>query len=162
MFQQAGLTETLNGIPWFLEMKPEQIERLARIGLLRELKTGESLYCEGMSQDSIYVLLEGELTMDFYVPTFGTVHVYTAEPLDVIGWDPLAPVIRQRISDATAIQPSLLVGFQGEELRKLCEEDHELGFVIYKRLTNVVASRLINVRLAMTDAMIKQAHPSHI
>lgn len=162
MFQQAGLTETLNGIPWFLELNPEQIERLARIGLLRELKTGEALYCEGMTQDSMYILLEGELSFDFYVPTFGSVHVNTAEPLDVIGWDPLAPVIRQRISDATATLPCLLVGFQGEELRKLCEEDHEIGFVIYKRLTNVVASRLINVRLAMTDAMIQQTHHSNV
>lgn len=160
MFQQADLTQTLHSIPWFIELDDEQVEKLANIGMLRQLKTGEALYCEGVKQDYVYVLLEGEITLDLYVPSYGHIHVYTAQPLDVIGWDPFAPVIRQRLSDAIALKPSLLVAFPGEAFRQVCEEDHELGFVIYRRLTNVVASRLLNVRLAMTDAIINLCQPS--
>lgn len=155
MFQQADLTQTLQGIPWFLDLQPEQIEKLAQIGMLRQLKTGDALYCEGFTQDFLYILLEGEVSLDMYVPSYGQIHVYSAEPLDVIGWDPFAPVIRQRLSDAIAKISCLLVAFPGDAFRNLCEEDHELGFLVYRRLTNVVASRLINVKLAMADAIVR-------
>jgi CRP/FNR family cyclic AMP-dependent transcriptional regulator len=160
MFQQADLTQTLQGIPWFLELSPIQIEKLANLGLLRQLKAGEMLYCEGVKQDYLYIILDGKISLDFYVPTVGQTHVYTAEALDILGWDPFAPVIRQRLSDATAASDSLLLAFPGEAFRNLCDEDHELGFIIYRRLANVVASRLINIRLALSDAIvnISQAH----
>jgi CRP/FNR family transcriptional regulator, cyclic AMP receptor protein len=156
MFQQANLTETLQGIPWFIDLRPDQIERLARIARLHKLNSGEDLFTEGGKQDYLYVLLEGEIDLEMFIPTYGQCHIFRAEPLDIIGWDPLTPVIRQRFGNARAVQPCLLIAFYGEALRFLCEEDHELGFTIYRRLTNVVASRMLNVRLCLTDAIIKR------
>ena len=157
MFQQADLTETLQGLPWFIELKQEQIERLVQIARLRQLNPGEALYTEGSQQDFLYIILEGEIELNIFCPNNGNTPIYTAEPLDIVGWDPLTPVIRQRFGTAVALQSCLLVAFSGEALRCLCEEDHELGFFIYRRLTNVVASRLLNVRLGLSDVVLKSS-----
>lgn len=156
MFQQADLEETLQGIPWFLELQQKQINQLANISKLVQLAPGQDLFAEGGKQDFLFILLEGEIELTLYVPMCGEQHVFTAEPLDVLGWDQLTPVIRQRFGSAHATKPSLLVAIAGEAMRCLAEEDHELGFFVYRRLANVVASRMLNIRLAMTDAIVKR------
>lgn len=154
MFQQADLTETLQGIPWFVELKPEQINRLATIAWLKQLQPGEELFVEGGKQDYIFILLEGEINLELFVPLCGQKQIYVAEPLDIIGWDPLTPVIRQRFGTAAASKPCLLIALAAHELLNLCEEDHDLGVVIYRRIANVVASRMLNVRLTLSDTIV--------
>ena len=157
MFNQVDLTETLQGIPWFVDLRTDQIEMIARISRLHQLAAGQDLFRECGKPDYLFILLEGEIELEILVPTRGQVHIYDAMPLDIIGWDQLTPVIRQRFGSAHARQPSLLLAISGEALRELCESDHELGFVIYRRLTNVVASRMLNVRLTMSDVLMR--HP---
>lgn len=156
MFDQADLFETLQSMPWFMELPADQIEKLASISRLHQLSAGDDLFQEFDKADCLYLLLEGEVELSMLVPSSGQVHIYDAQPLDVIGWDQLTPVIRQRFGSARAKQSSLLIAMNGEALRKLCDEDHLLGFVVYRRLTNVVASRMLNIRLAMSDVIVKQ------
>jgi hypothetical protein len=37
------------------------------------------------------------------------------------------------------------------KLRQFCEEDHELGYIVMRRMANVVASRLLMTRLQLLD-----------
>ncbi len=157
MFNQVDLTDTLQGIPWFVDLRTDQIENIARISRLHQLAAGQDLFRECGKQDFLYILLEGEITLEMLVPTRGEVHIYDAQPLDVIGWDQLTPVIRQRFGSAHARKPSLLLAIAGDALRQLCEEDHELGFVIYRRVTNLVASRMLNIRLVMSNLMLRDS-----
>jgi CRP/FNR family transcriptional regulator, cyclic AMP receptor protein len=155
MFQQADLVETLQTIPWFVDLKPEQFTKMANIARLRQIGTGEELFAEGEKADCLYVLLEGEIVLSLYVPGCGETNVYTAEPLDILGWDPLTPVIRQRFGSAHSTKPCLLIALSGDSLRLLCEEDHELGFIVYRRLANIVAGRMLNIRLTMSDTIMR-------
>ena len=45
---------------------------------------------------------------------------------------------------------------QATQLYKLCDDDHDLGYVGRRRLSNVVASRLLTTRLQLLDMF---AHP---
>lgn len=155
MFDQADLFDTLQSMPWFMELHPDQIEKIASISRLHQLAAGDDLFQEFEKPDCLYLLLEGEVELSILVPSCGQIHIYDAQPLDVIGWDQLSPVIRQRFGSARAKQSSLLIAVNGEALRKLCEEDAVLGFVVYRRLTNVVASRMLNIRLVMSDVLVK-------
>jgi len=155
MFDQADLFDTLHSMPWFMELPADQIEKLVSISRLHQLPAGENLFKEFDKSDCLYLLLEGEVELSILVPSCGQVAIYDAQPLDVIGWDQLTPVIRQRFGSARAKQPSLLLAMNAEALRKLCEEDHEIGMVVYRRLANVVASRMLNIRLVLSDALIK-------
>jgi CRP-like cAMP-binding protein len=77
--------------------------------------------------------------------------VYTAEILDILGWSSMTPIVRQRTASVRATKPCLLLGLNSKLLQQMCEEDHELGYTIMRRLANVVANRLLTTRLCLLD-----------
>ena len=52
---------------------------------------------------------------------------------------------------AVAVMDGVVVATDSEKLRKVCEEDHDLGYFVMRRLANVVASRLMVTRLQLLD-----------
>ena len=86
MAAQKEIVKALKKIPWFAELKPEHFERLAQVATLREGKVGEELFKEGDKEDCVYVVLEGRVALHIFVPHHGKVRIYTAEPMDLIGW----------------------------------------------------------------------------
>jgi len=158
MYLQAGLSNTLRRIPWFVDLTQSQLDCLGSISTLHELQTGDILFKEGDREDYLYVLLEGQVVLEVEVPTRGQVPIYTAEILDIIGWSSMTPIVRQRTASVRATQPCLLLGLNSKLLEQMCEEDHELGYVIMRRLANVVANRLLTTRLCLLD-MIAHTTP---
>jgi len=151
MYQHANLANILRRIPWFVDLRQDQIERLAGIAALHDLETGDYLFKEGDREDYLFIILEGQVVLDIEVPTRGNVPVYTAESLDIIGWSSMTPIIRQRTASVHATQPSLVVGLNGKLLTQACDEDHDLGYIIMRRLANVAANRLMTTRLCLLD-----------
>jgi len=163
MFRQADLITTLQNIPWFLELKPYQLERLSRVAEFHQVSACEELFREGEREDFLYILLEGQISITIHVPTRGYTNVFTAEPLDIMGWSSLTPIVRQRTATAKAILPCRLLAFDGEALRHLCEEDHDIGYIIMRRVANVVASRLLTTRLQLFDILVeKSKYPTQL
>lgn len=158
--QEDTLIPTLRHLPWFTNLVPSQIDKLARIATLHRLAPGDYLFREGDRDDALYILLEGQVTFELEVPTRGQIVYFVAEVLDIIGWSSLTPVVRQRIASAQATQESLLVGFNSKILHQLCEEDHEIGYVVYKRLANVVANRMLNMRICLMDSISQSINPN--
>ena len=161
MNQKNDLTQTLTTIPWFLELKPFQLERLARAASIRLVQAGEELFREGDRVDVLYILLQGEVALETHVPQKGMLRLLVAEPLDILGWSSLTPVVRQRTSTARVLKDARLLAFDGEALRRMCEEDHDIGFVIMRRVANIVASRLLITRLQLFDVILaKSQYPT--
>lgn len=158
MIYTADLKSALQSIPWFLELSSTQLERLASISDLCQVKAGFELFREGEQDDRLYVVLEGQVAIEMIVPTQRKVRIFTAEPLDIIGWSGMTPVVRQRTASARTLLPTRLISFGAEDLRRLCDEDPSLGYIIMRRLANVVASRLLTTRLQLMDMV---AHPAH-
>lgn len=151
MYPQADLSNILRRIPWFTDLRPAQLDCLASIAKLHELETGDVLFKEGDREDYLYVLLEGQIALDVEVPTRGQMTFYMAEILDILGWSSMTPIVRQRTATARATQRCMLLGINTKLLQQLCDEDHDLGYVIMRRLANVVASRMLTTRLALLD-----------
>lgn len=162
MYSRAELDKALHRIPWFMEFNQSQFDRLASISSFIELEPGEFLLKEGDREDFLFILLEGQISLEVEVPTRGQVPFFTAEALDVIGWESLTPIVRQRTASARVVKRSQLIGLQSKLLEQVCEEDHELGYIIMRRVANVVASRLLTVRLALMSIIAKDSgQPSH-
>lgn len=158
MFRQAELQQILQTIPWFLELTEGQIERLAGIASIQHLLEGETLFREGDAEGDLYILLEGEMALDMHVPGRDqAIRIFTAEPLDIIGWSSLTPMVRQRTATARALTDCNYLVLDSESLALLCEEDEKLGFIIMKRIANVVASRLLTTRIQLMDLLIHAA-----
>lgn len=141
----------LKKIPWFGNLSPEHLERIAEITTLRQVRAGETLFKEGDKQDYVYIVLEGRVALEIFIPHRGKIRIYTCEQHDVFGWSSVTPVVHQRTAGATAVLNSLVACLDAEKLRQICDEDRNLGYLVMRRLVNVVASRLMVTRLQLLD-----------
>jgi CRP-like cAMP-binding protein len=148
--------EALKQIPWFQELKPEHVKKLASMTELRSVKAGDVLFHEGDKEDFVYIVLDGRVALDLYVPHRGKVRFYTADRFEIFGWSSVTPTVRQRTAGATAVIDSRVARIDAGEMRKACDEDCELGYQVMRRLANVVAGRLLVTRLQLLDMF---AHP---
>jgi CRP/FNR family transcriptional regulator, cyclic AMP receptor protein len=151
MFPQVDISKTLRRIPWFVDLTPAQIDRLASISSQTDLEPGQFLFKEGDREDVLYVILEGQIELELEVPGHGQAVFFTAESLDVIGWSSLTPVVRQRTASARAVKETALVSIQSKLLQQLCDEDHDLGYQIMRRTANLVASHLLTTRICLME-----------
>jgi CRP/FNR family transcriptional regulator, cyclic AMP receptor protein len=149
--------EILN-IPWFNEVNHVQAERLAKIAVIRDCQPGVELYREGDRIDHLYIILTGEILLENYIPSLGKHPLGHGEALDVIGWSCLTPVVRQHTATARVCKPSRLMVFDGETLGQLCDEDHDLGFLIMRRIANIVATQYLSTRLYLYDIIRNSSH----
>lgn len=146
----------LEKIPWFTELRPQHVRRIASMTTLRTLQAGQVVFREGDKEDFYYIVIRGRVALDMFVPLRGKVRFYTAEPSETFGWSSVTPTVRQRTAGATAVIDSLVACINAEELRHACDDDHDLGYQVMRRLANVVAGRLLVTRLQLLDMF---AHP---
>ncbi len=159
MTSEKELVEGLQAIPWFNVMTAEHFEKVVRIARIVKFEPGQVIFHEGDKEDYLYVVLEGRVGIEISVPGRGRVRILTADAMDEVGWSSVTPVVRQRTAGARAVLPSRLVAFDAAELRKLCDEDHDFGYFVMRRLANVVAGRLMTTRLQLLDMFANPAEP---
>jgi CRP-like cAMP-binding protein len=151
MDDQTDVMQELGKIPWFQELRPRYLQTITAIAHLRNVKIGEVLFREGDKEGYVYIVIQGRIALDIFVPHRGKVRIYTAEPWDVFGWSSLTSSVRGRTAGAMCIMDGLVIAIDAEKLRQACEEDHDLGYVVMRRLANIVASRLLVTRLQLLD-----------
>jgi CRP-like cAMP-binding protein len=142
---------TFKKIPWFSGLRDEHLIKIADITNVRQFKGGERFFHEGDKQDYIYVLTDGRVALDMFVPHHGKMRISTIEQWDIFGWSSVTPGIHQRTAGAVAVLDGDALAIDAEKLRQLCETDHDLGFMVMDQLASVVASRLMETRLQLID-----------
>ncbi len=148
----------LKTIPLFLEFSPAQLEQIGKISDLVELDPGDIPIKEGSLPDFVYVVLEGEISVKFLIPTKGQVETSKLGMYDIIGWSALTPIIRQSTATITALTHCWLLRVDGRLLTKLCEEDHTIGFIIYRRISNVAARSFLTTRLQLMNLLTSSSN----
>ena len=156
MDEKTELISILQTIPWFQELEPALFDKIAGICEAVNGEAGHYLFREGDKEDFLYIVVEGRIALEIHVPGRGKMRIYTAEAMDIVGWSSITPIVRQRTASARVVLPSRLIRMQASQLYKMCDEDHDLGYVVMRRLSNVVASRLLTTRLQLLDMF---AHP---
>ena len=157
MTNQQELVQALQAIPWFQVMTPEHFNKIASIAKILRYEPGQVIFHEGDKEDYLYVVLEGRVAIEITVPGRGRMRILTADAMDEVGWSAVTPVVRQRTAGARAVLPSRLVAFDASELRRMCEEDHDFGYYVMRRMANLVAGRLLTTRLQLLDMFANPA-----
>jgi CRP/FNR family cyclic AMP-dependent transcriptional regulator len=151
MDSKEDIQAALQKVPWFNSLTHEHFQKTVNLTHLRQVKAGEVFFREGDKQDFVYIVLEGRVSLDIFVPHHGKVRFCTAEEYDVFGWSSVTPGMRQRTAGAVAVLDSTVACIDAEGLRKFAENDHDFGYLLMRRLANVVASRLMVTRLQLID-----------
>ncbi len=108
------------------------------------------VYREGEPANRFYVIREGCIALELYVPGRGPIVIETLGAGDVLGWSWLIPPYRLRYS-ARAVELTRAIGLDATCIRNKCEADHDLGYELLKRVAGVIVERLQASRLQLAD-----------
>jgi CRP-like cAMP-binding protein len=119
----------------------EQLELLASDSMPAEFQAGERILSEGAPANRFYLILEGEVELQSSVQDGEPVPIQTLAAGDLLGWSWLYPPYCWHF-DARAATPTKAILFYGKHVRELCEENHDLGYELMKRVSEIVIQRL--------------------
>ena len=141
----------ISSVPLFFDLSPEQTEKIVKISDLVEVDPSDQPIHEGSRLDFLYIILEGEVRIDVFVPTRGLVETHKLGPLDILGWSAMTPVVRQRVGTTTALTHCWLLRIDAQLLVSICEKDHDIGYIIYRRIANMAALSFLSTRLQLMN-----------
>jgi CRP-like cAMP-binding protein len=113
-------------------------------------REGDYLMREGRHANVFYLLREGHVSLEVDVPGRGPVQMETLRAGDVLGMSWLIPPHREQL-DARAAETVIALAFDARCLRDKLEADHELGYVLLRRMLEHAYRRLVHVRLQRLD-----------
>jgi hypothetical protein len=85
-----------------------------------------------------------------FAPSRGPIILQTLGEGEVLGWSWLVAPYRWRF-DGRAVELTRAIALDGECLRGKCEEDHDLGYELMKRVSLVMEKLVQATRLQLAD-----------
>jgi CRP-like cAMP-binding protein len=142
----------VTGLPSLLDFLPAaHRERLLAIGLDVSYPAGARLFDEGGTADRFWLLRSGEVALDLHVPGRHPAPVVeTLGPGQLLGWSWISPPYRWHLG-ARAVTEVEATEFPATQVLGLCAADPELGYILMRRFTEVVAERLQATRIRLLD-----------
>ena len=141
--------ETVLADTAFLDgLGPDRLALLAGCAGNVHFGAGETLFRQGDPADAFYVLRQGSVALEQFVPGRGPVVIETIEAGEVLGWSWLFQPYRWHFDARTVVSAT---GFDGACLRGKCEDDPALGYELMGRFAQVLIERLQWTRLRLLD-----------
>lgn len=102
---------------------------------------GEQVFRLGDDANRFYLILSGQVDIEWRDSRGRSVVVQHVRAGDVLGWSWLFPPYQWNF-DARAVEPTRAIFFYGTRLREQCETDHDFGYEMLKRMSQIMLERL--------------------
>lgn len=145
-----GFEEILKEHPFFKDLKKENLDFISGCCKHQVFEPGQMIAREGESADHFYLIKEGKAAVQIHAPKMGEVTLQTIRDGDIIGWSWLFPPYQWNF-DIKAIRKTRTIALDGKCLREKCEENHELGFQLMKKFSQIMIQRLKATRMQVLD-----------
>jgi len=146
--------ETLEPIlaahPFLKDLEARYIRLLVGCASNVRFNAGRFLFHEGEEANRFYMIRQGKVAVEIRAAGRRPITVQTVREGEVLGWSWLIPPYRWRF-DARAIEPTRTIALDGKCLRTKSEKDHNLGYELLKRFSDIVVERLDATRLQLLD-----------
>ena len=136
--------------PFLAGLHPQQLQLLAESALEVQFAAGQSIYEEGSPANRFYLILSGQVALESELADRSVILIQTLGPGDELGWGWLFPPYSVRLS-ARALEPTRTIFFYGTRLREQCEQDHELGYQIMKRVAAVATQCFLALQQRLAE-----------
>jgi CRP-like cAMP-binding protein len=138
--EERGVLMIIQEIQLFQGVPSHMMDEIAQLATEEPHVKGKEVCKEGSAADFLYILEEGEL--ELLVQGKGGVAFLLDKPGLVFGWSAL---IEPRRYTATArfLKDSKVVKIDGDRLMRILENHPEEGLKVMRRLSSVIASRLM-------------------
>jgi CRP/FNR family cyclic AMP-dependent transcriptional regulator len=144
------LDELVAESPIFAGLGQAGLELIAGCGKNTVFQAGAYLFREADPADTFYLVRHGRVMVQTFIPGRGAVTLDTVDEGDVVGWSWLFPPYRWRF-DARALDLVRAVAFDGACLRGKCADDHDFGYELLLRFSQVMVERLEATRLQLLE-----------
>ncbi len=131
-------------------LAPPYLKELVGCASNVRFQAGEYIFRQGEEASTFYAVRQGAVALEIFVPEKGGVVIQNVGEGDVLGWSWLIPPHRWRF-DARAVEETRAIAFDGTCLRGKCEEDHNFGYELLKRFSEVITQRLEATRMQLVD-----------
>jgi len=145
-----NLEKYLSEHPFLSGLSPEHLKLITGCASNVVFKAGQFIFREGEAADKFYLIRQGQVVVETFVPQKGPLVIRTRSEDDIFGWSWMVPPYKWHF-DARAAELTRALAIDGKCLREKCERDHDLGYEIMKRFATVIAERLEATRLQLMD-----------
>ncbi|HWQ91525.1 MAG TPA: Crp/Fnr family transcriptional regulator [Clostridia bacterium] len=127
--------------PLFKDLRPEHLRSLAENARFRTFRPGEIVFRNGDLAKRFYVVISGRIDVEATTEAGQPVRLQTTGPGELLGWSwNFSNSIRQL--HARAAEPTEVIYFRGDPLRRQCDQDHDLGYELFRRVSEQMMQRL--------------------
>jgi len=140
----------LSSHTFLVGLTQDALARLSTCASVNEFQAGTRVFSEGGRADRFWLIIDGHVTLDAYVPGRGTVVIETLGAGMVLGWSWMFPPYVWHFG-ATSAQLTRTVEFDGTAVGAMCEQDSALGYELTRRFMQVVIDRLQATRIRLLD-----------
>ncbi len=144
------IEQLLDDVPGLAGLAAEHRHVIAGCARNQVFMAEEYLLREGEPADFFYVIREGSIALETFVPHRGAFTLQSLHDGDLLGWSWLVPPYRVAF-DARALQTTHTLAFDGACLRGKCERDPALGYDLLKLFAGVIIARLQSARVQLLD-----------
>ncbi len=136
--------------PFFKGLNPHYIRMLANSAAPVVYSNETYIFHEGEPASHFYLICVGKVALETFAAERGAIIIETIEEDEVLGWSWLFPPYRWHFS-ARVFEPVEAIALDGAALRAQCEEDHDFGYELVKRVGQIIMQRLQATRLQLLD-----------
>jgi CRP-like cAMP-binding protein len=153
-----NLTKVLESNQFLRGIDPVQVAKIASIAELCEFGPGAIVFREGQNADNVYLVVSGKLSLGLSESTIYQKSLVTVGPGEMLGW---SSMLENSHFAATAIvtEPAKLVRIDGARMRKICDDDPQLGYELMRRAMLAVSKRLKSTWAQLSHLYVSQYLP---
>jgi CRP-like cAMP-binding protein len=151
----------LAGFKFFSEVAAEKLEQIARTGEILAFKADEVIFRYEEPASYLYGVLEGEVGLNVVfkdkvlqteieyeeaiqaqmIEEDKSIMVDAVKPGQVFGWASLVGPGRRTVT-AHCLEATRVIALPAAELRAMLEADRAVGYVIMKKMSDIISKRL--------------------
>ena len=150
--------QVLKQIVMMQYLSDEMLDELIPVAELLQYDEKEYIFRQGDKADRYFSVLQGKVLLEQRISNGITVSLSSVKSGFCFGWSAmLDEEDKFYTSDAICAEPTQLISFRAKRLKALFEKDHQLGYIMSRRLLHVVKKRY-DVRTEQFIKAIKD-HP---
>lgn len=139
---------------FFASLPPEKVAAVVNGATEKVFQAGEIIFREGEPANRFYLIENGGVTLEAHEPAGSTIPIQSLLAGDVLGWSWFVPPFVWHLQ-ARALEPITMLVLDAARLLVAAEEDHAFGYLLMKRVAQVIMSRLKATRGQLTASQSK-------
>lgn len=125
----------------FADLSPDTLERLLPVAREQRFEAGERIFREHQVAVDLYIIRRGRVEVFATTPEGGRRSIDELGPGTFLGCSVLVEPYRYRFA-ATALEETDVLALEGQALRNLAADDHEVAYHLLRRVSTMLCQRI--------------------